>query len=59
MDEKQMNNSWSQQKEIAEILGFLESRGYTFSEREKGRIEQILIDSFWHRQAKDRLPNTT
>jgi len=44
MTDKQLSGAMSEQQEIADILSFLKSKGYEFTEREKGRIEQMLID---------------
>lgn len=44
MTDKQLSSAMSEQQEIADILGYLKSKGYEFTEREKGRIEQMLID---------------
>ncbi len=51
MTENKMLDALKQQQEIADILGYLESKGYKFSEREKGRIEQMLIDGKLHTQS--------
>jgi len=61
MNVKMMQDTYKQQKDLAEILSLIKDRGYELSEREKGRIEQMLIDSFLNSciQSKDRLPNTT
>lgn len=60
MNEKSVSEARKAQMEIAEILTYLKDKGYEFSEREKGRIEQMLIDNFLHHtQTKNRLPNTT
>lgn len=40
----QLNDALQEQQEIADILSYLKSKGYEFSEREKGRIEQMLLD---------------
>lgn len=53
MNEKEVKALQVEEKEICSIFDLLKKKGYQFSERQKGRIEQMLID------AKSNTPATT